>query len=210
MLPHDDIIKWKHFPRYWPLVWWIHRSPMNSHVKCQWRGALMFNLICAWTNGEINNRDAGDLRRHRAHYDFTLMVFYPEYLVFDAKSVFQTLWHLIIWKTVLLWPYVLPWPPFDTIFIQIYLKILCRISKTVSYIFTIFGTLRNVHFIYEYFCEILQQICWVINIFAFGGYHFLRKWLIRKHTKSTPNIHIGIWNFFLHNQTKLVSKCICR
>ena len=36
--------------------------------KCQWRGALMFSLICAWTNGWANNWDAGDLRRHLAHY----------------------------------------------------------------------------------------------------------------------------------------------
>ena len=28
----------------------------------------MFSLICAWTNGWANNRDAGNLRRHRAHY----------------------------------------------------------------------------------------------------------------------------------------------
>ena len=39
----------------------------------QWRGALMFSLICAWTNGCANNRDAGDLRCHRAHYDVTVM-----------------------------------------------------------------------------------------------------------------------------------------
>ena len=42
--------------------------------KGQWRGALMFSLICAWMNGLINNREAGDLRRHRTHYDFTAMV----------------------------------------------------------------------------------------------------------------------------------------
>ena len=27
---HDDVIKWKHFPRYWPFVRESHRSPMNS------------------------------------------------------------------------------------------------------------------------------------------------------------------------------------
>ena len=27
---HDDVIKWKHFPRYWPLVREIHRSSVNS------------------------------------------------------------------------------------------------------------------------------------------------------------------------------------
>ena len=61
------------FPRYWPFVRGIHRSPVNSPHKGQWRGALMFSLICAWTNRWVNNRDAGDLRRHRAHYDATIM-----------------------------------------------------------------------------------------------------------------------------------------
>ena len=23
---HDDVIKWKHFPRYWPFMRGIHRS----------------------------------------------------------------------------------------------------------------------------------------------------------------------------------------
>ena len=44
---HDDSIKWKHFPRYWPFVRGIHRSQVNSPHKGQWRGALMFSLICA-------------------------------------------------------------------------------------------------------------------------------------------------------------------
>ena len=50
----------------------IHRSPVDSPHKGQWRGALTFSLICAWTNGSVNNRDAAQLRRHRAHYDVTL------------------------------------------------------------------------------------------------------------------------------------------
>ena len=45
---HDDVIKWNHFPRYWPFVRGIHRSPVNSPHKGQWRGALMFSLIYAW------------------------------------------------------------------------------------------------------------------------------------------------------------------
>ena len=32
---HDDVIKWKHFPRYWPFVRGIHRSPVNSPHKGQ-------------------------------------------------------------------------------------------------------------------------------------------------------------------------------
>ena len=45
---HDDVIKWKHSPRYWPFVRGIHRSLVNSPHKGQWRGAMMFSLICAW------------------------------------------------------------------------------------------------------------------------------------------------------------------
>ena len=69
----DDVIKWKHFPRYWPFVRGIHRSPVNSPHKGQWRGALMFSLICVWINDWVNNREAGDLRRYRAHCDVTVM-----------------------------------------------------------------------------------------------------------------------------------------
>ena len=69
-----DVIKWKHFSRYWPLVRGIHRSPVNSPHKGQWRGALMSSSICTWTNGWVNNRYAGDLRRHRAHFDVTVML----------------------------------------------------------------------------------------------------------------------------------------
>ena len=70
---HDDVIKRKHFPRYWPLVRGIHRSVVNSPHRGQWRGGLMLSLISAWINGWVNNREAGDLRRHRAHYDVTVM-----------------------------------------------------------------------------------------------------------------------------------------
>ena len=55
---HDDVIKWKHFPRYWPFVRGIHRSPVNSPHKGQWCGALMFSLIYAWINDWVNNKQS--------------------------------------------------------------------------------------------------------------------------------------------------------
>ena len=70
---------WRHqmetFSRYWPFVWGIHRSPVNSPHKGQWHGALMFSLICVWINGWVNNRETGDLRRYRAHYGVIVMSF---------------------------------------------------------------------------------------------------------------------------------------
>ena len=47
---------------------------VTGHHKRQCRGALMFSLICAWINGCANNGEAGDLIRHRAHYDVTVMI----------------------------------------------------------------------------------------------------------------------------------------
>ena len=73
---HDDVIKWKHFPRYCPFVRGIHQSLVKSPRKGQWQGALMFSLIYAWTHDWVNNRDASDLRlplrwRHNGH-DYVL------------------------------------------------------------------------------------------------------------------------------------------
>ena len=45
---HDDVIQFKHFPRYWSFVRGSHRSPVNSPHKGQWRGTLMFSLMNGW------------------------------------------------------------------------------------------------------------------------------------------------------------------
>ena len=68
--------KMKTFPCYWPFNWWASdtvNGAFPSQRGQQWRGALMASLICAWTNGWANNRNAGDLRRYRTHYDTTVM-----------------------------------------------------------------------------------------------------------------------------------------
>ena len=70
---HDDVIKWNHFSRHWPFVRGIHRSPVNSPHKGQWRGTFMFSLICGRINGWVNSDEAGDLRRHWANYDIIVI-----------------------------------------------------------------------------------------------------------------------------------------
>ena len=95
---HDDVIKWKHLPRYWPFVRGIHRSPVNSPHKGQWRGALMFSLISAWINGWVNNDEAGDLS-HRAHYDVIVMI--------SGHSLGLFLW---IWCNHVNAPALVRWP----------------------------------------------------------------------------------------------------
>ena len=71
------------------LPWWRHQMetfttllaicagkspvPVHSPHKGKRHGPLMFSLICAWLNSWVNNREAGDLIRHRAHYDVIVM-----------------------------------------------------------------------------------------------------------------------------------------
>ena len=73
---HDDVIKWKHFSRNWPFVWGIHRSRWIPHTKASdaelW--CFLWSLICVWIHGWVNNREAGDLRRHRCYYNVNVMI----------------------------------------------------------------------------------------------------------------------------------------
>ena len=60
-------------------------SPGNFPRKSQWHGVLVFSLICTWRNGWISNRKAGDLRRHRSHYDVTVMC---RFIVYSIKYTY--------------------------------------------------------------------------------------------------------------------------
>ena len=90
------LITWTHFPRRWPLVRGINRSPVTSLHKGQWRGALMFPLICAWINGWANNREAGGLRRYRTNFDVIVMILSIsihlwEYIALEFSRLFDNI-----------------------------------------------------------------------------------------------------------------------
>ena len=107
------------------LPWWRHQMetfsallalcagnspvPVNSPHKNQWRGALMFSLICTRINDWVNNREAGDLRRHRGNYDVIVMtlplptgppyvtVGFPSHIASNVESVSMS-WRHQIWR----------------------------------------------------------------------------------------------------------------
>ena len=64
--------------------------PVNSPHKGQWRWALMFFFISAWINGWANNREAGDLRRNRAHYDVIVMKTDVNHRMSSIHILYQT------------------------------------------------------------------------------------------------------------------------
>ena len=73
MVQHDDVIKWKHFLRYWPFVQGIHRSWWIPRTKASDAELWFFFFIYAWIIDWVNNRETGDLRCHRGHYDVIVM-----------------------------------------------------------------------------------------------------------------------------------------
>ena len=78
------------------------RSPVNSPHKGQWRGALMFSLICVWING-VNNRQVGDLRRYRAHYNVTVMKGRAQIKHWTPKSHLTSHPHLSFAVSISIW-----------------------------------------------------------------------------------------------------------
>ena len=98
---HENVIKWKHYRRYWPFVREIRGSPVNSPNKGQWRGALMFSFICAWTNGWVSNRDAGDLRRHSAYVDVTVMALIKQHRTYSVANMVLTVF-ISVWRSHIL------------------------------------------------------------------------------------------------------------
>ena len=75
-------------------------SPVNSPHKGQWRGALMFSLICAWINSWVNNQDAGDLRRHRTQYDVAVVTkLVPLLFILTPIGIFRSVWLASVFTT---------------------------------------------------------------------------------------------------------------
>ena len=89
LISWSSFLVWNHWAMFMNGSWWrhqtetfsallafvraIHRSPVKSSHKGQWRGSMMLSLVCVRINGWVKNHEAGDLERHRAHYDVIVM-----------------------------------------------------------------------------------------------------------------------------------------
>ena len=96
LLKHDDVIKWKYFPHYWPFARGIHWPPVDSPQKGHWRGVLMFSLMRAWTNAWTNSWDVDDLKRHVSHCDVAAMI--SGFVDWYRSYRQTTLWDISFWE----------------------------------------------------------------------------------------------------------------
>ena len=81
---------WGWLPWHCSTPWWRYQMEIISALLALCAGnspvtdefpsqspvtrSLDIFFICAWINGWVNNREAGDLRRHHAHYDVTVLL----------------------------------------------------------------------------------------------------------------------------------------
>ena len=92
---YDDVIKWKHFPSYWPYVRGIHRSSVNSPHNGQEHGALMYSLILT---GALWGESIS--QRWWIHHTKSQRCFDIAYC--PDQSVEQTVQLLVIWAAITL------------------------------------------------------------------------------------------------------------
>ena len=85
LIRNDDVINWKYFSRYWSFLMIYSLPSADSPHKSKRYGALVCSLIYTWTNSWANNQDAGDLRRHHAHYDVSVM--YRQMYLFHLMGI---------------------------------------------------------------------------------------------------------------------------
>ena len=99
---HDDVIKWKHFPRYWPFLRRIHRSPVNSPHKGQWRGTLMFfylNLnkqLSKQSRGWWFETQSGSLWRQCNVICTCIFVIILTRVFLESFNIFNDIWWLCL------------------------------------------------------------------------------------------------------------------
>ena len=102
----------------------------------------MFSLICAWINGWVNNREAGDLRRHGAHYGIIVMGMDFNNLLLFSGGEHMYLWH--IWE-------ICGW--------HLFVLNKC-VGRYIVHVCNRFDLLRWVHAIISFLAKGETRLCW--------------------------------------------------
>ena len=124
---------------------------MNSPHNGQWRGAVMFSLICAWINGWVNNREAGDLRRHGAHCDIIVIFIFYSWCFCIILSVY----FLIVSSTL-----------FHVACIQMHM---C---------YAFFWNIKVIHVYVHFYFQLSHCLFWLKHCWAHTPIHFHAMWLL--------------------------------
>ena len=184
----------------------IHRSPVNSPHKGQWRGALMFSLICVWINGWVNNREAGDLRRYRAHYDVTVMNLF---VVTPKSTKMPVMNYPYIYRTVCMKDLLcrlISMTSKNVFAIYLYLEYLWTYIRVLS-----FNLLLHLRFIYIYIWSIgiMLTVVWCFYELFIDSIKWIGSMIYRyRGEPGCPRMCIVIYWKWIVNLSSLDSKSI--
>ena len=126
----------------------------NSPHKGQWRGALIFSLICVWIKGWVNDREAGDLRRYRAHYDVTV-INYCYHSPVVAYKIYSTQLYMACYHSVT--NHVIRVSYNIIIRILFYKRSWCQHSNRIGWKLT-------------YLCKYELTKGWIPNVYTYWGF----------------------------------------
>ena len=171
---------------------------MNFPHKGQWRGALRFSLIFVRINGWANNREAGHLRRYRAHYDVMVM----------TMPVFWVYWHANIDIAAFISLH------FEKICGCIYIFKIYQLEYMLMILWKYFISVKNMHWWLDMCYEqILVTLNMYISIYSFGITNLIRPFVLISAKVYTFQIYllryrisiIGQWSDWFHHRKVLWS-----
>ena len=93
---HDDVIKWKHFPGFWPFVKGIHCSMMHPYPQKDNDARLWCFFCCEPVEIPVIRNAMVVMRRHRNILEIFLI---QRHSVATANDN-SVLMHLIIWYNI--------------------------------------------------------------------------------------------------------------
>ena len=141
-------LTWSHLCSQYSPTWWRHQmetfsallaicagnSPVTGEIPTQRPVTRRFDIFLTWINSWVNNREAGNLRRHRAHYDVTVM----KLLTQSAPTVPVKKWLVAYHNTISL-QFTVKWnlchaTRYNSVVIREYLEIdWCRYRYQLKY-----------------------------------------------------------------------------
>ena len=185
---HNDVIKWKHFPRHRPFVRGIHRSPVNSPHKGKWLGAFMFLWAAPWINGWVNNREAGDLRHHRAHYDVIAMMVFRLFGT-KAENISVTIYQL---------EFLREW--------EIEMYYYCIIKNYIQVRIYCYWCMSGDVILSSWF-RCIRFIWLIIIVFHWGRGSLSGMWNIRRNHVTGDSTKVFIVNTTNHHKSRMCFQC---
>ena len=144
----------------------VGNSPVTGEFPTQrpvTRNFDVFFFISAWTNGWANNRDTGDLRRHHAHYYYSVIDglgvhpswFHMKWLAQNSEKVQVKIVNWLFFISCIYLIYI-----YDVQVKLEYVNICIMYNMYDMYVAFVYSSLRSIKCIFMNISYVLDKHCW--------------------------------------------------